>query len=82
VRPRQAKIVQAQQIGVGVVTDRGHDQGFAIEQLEVVGDVAGAATELAPHLGNQERDIEDVNLLGQDVVLETIMEDHDVIEGD
>jgi hypothetical protein len=75
-------MVEAREIRARIVADGGHDLGIAAKQLEAVSDVAGAAAELAAHLGNEKSDIEDVNLLGQDVVPETIMEDHDVVVGD
>ncbi len=56
--------------------------GCTAQQLEVVRDVAGAAAELAPHVGHQERDIEDVDLVGQDVVAEAVAEHHDGVVGD
>jgi len=56
---------------------RGHRDGVAAEQLEVVGDVAGAATELAAHPRHQEGHVEDVHLVRQDVVLELVGEHHD-----
>ena len=78
---RQAKRVEPREVGTGVVADGGHDLGFATEQHEAVGDVTGAAAELAAHLGNEKSDVQDVDLLGQDVILETVREDHDVVEG-
>ena len=45
-------------IGFAVLTDGGHDQRIAIEQFEVVGDIAGAATKLAPDAGHQKGDID------------------------
>jgi hypothetical protein len=53
----------------------------AAQQLEVVGDVAGAAAELAAHARHQERHVQDVHLVRQDVVLELVREHHDGVEG-
>jgi hypothetical protein len=77
----EPELLEAVHVGRAVVADGGHDQRLAAEQLEVVGDVAGAAAELAPHVGHQEGDIEDVDLLGQDVVLEAVAEHHDGVVG-
>ena len=77
----KAKLLEAVHVGGGVVADSGHDAGFAAQQLEVVGDVAGAAAELAAHVRHQEGDVEDMNLLGQDVVLELVVEHHDGVVG-
>jgi hypothetical protein len=79
---RRCRARRAARGRAGVVADGGHDQRLAAEQLEVVGDVAGAAAELAPHLGHQEGHVQDVHLLGQDVVLEAVLEHHDGVVGD
>ena len=50
--------------------------------LQRVRDVAGATAELAPHVGHEEGHVQDLDLLGQDVVLEPVMEHHDGVEGD
>ena len=77
----EAQLVQAVQIGLRIVADGSHDQGVAAEELEVVGDIAGAASEFATQIGYEESYVEDVNLVGQDVVLELVMENHDVVVG-
>ncbi|MNC89462.1 hypothetical protein D3C83_54010 [compost metagenome] len=59
-----------------------HDQRIAAEQLEIVSNVAGAAAELAAQVRHQEGDVQDVQLVGQDVVLETVAEHHDGVVGD
>ena len=79
---RQIQRFQPAQIGVGIVADCGHDQRIGAQQLEIVGDIAGAAAEFPAHFRHQEGDVEDMDLLGQDVVLETVPKDHDVIVGD
>ena len=52
------------------------------QQLQVVGDVARAAAELAPHLRHQEGDVQHVQLVGQDVRAETVREHHDGVVRD
>ena len=69
-------------IGREILADRGHRDRIAAEQLEVVGDVAGAAAELATHSRHQERHVQDVHLVGQDVVLELVLEHHDGVVGE
>src|SRR3989338_4058117 len=81
VRLRNAELLQAQRISGKVVADRRHDQRVAAEQLEVIRDVARAAAELAAHLRHQKRHIQDVNLLGQNVLLELIRKYHDGVVG-
>jgi len=78
----QAQLVQPLQIGISVLAHGGHDQGFAPEQLEAVGDVASAAAEFPAQFGHQEGDIKDVDRFRQNVVLETVRKDHDVVVGD
>ena len=57
-----------------IAADGGHRNGIAAEQLEVVGNVAGAAAELATHARHQEGHVQDVHLVRQDVVLELVRE--------
>ncbi len=78
---RQPQFVQARGIGAEVVADSRHDQRIAAQHLQVVGDVAGAAAVLAPHLRHQERHVQDVDLVGQDVFLELVLEHHDGVVG-
>ena len=69
---RQPQLVQAVGIRLIVVAHGRHDQRIAAEHLQRVGDVAGASAEFAAHVGHQEGDVEDVDLVGKDVVLEVI----------
>ncbi len=78
---RDAVPVQPLRIGGEVVPDGGHDVARVAQQLQVVGDVAGAAAELAAHLQHQERHVQHVQLVGQDVVPEVVLEHHDGVEG-
>src|SRR3546814_17969977 len=64
-----------------ILADGGLRDRVAAEQLEVVGDVARAAAELAPHPRHQERDVEDVPLVREDVVLELVGEPHAGVVG-
>ena len=63
-----------------VVSHRSHHDRLAAQTLEVVRDVAGAATPFAPHLADLKGDREDVRLAGQDVPGETIGKHHDGVE--
>src|SRR5713226_8896403 len=65
-----------------VVADGGHHQWIGAEELQIVGDIAGATAELSPQLGNEERHVQDVDLFGQDVLAETAAEYHDVVVRD
>jgi hypothetical protein len=80
VRTRQAELVKTIEVRGRIVAHRRHDQRFTAEQHQVVGDIAGATAVFAAHFRDQKGDVQDVNLLGQDMVLEAVREDHDVVE--
>ena len=73
--------LQARGIGREIVAHRGHDDRLAAQQLQAIGDVAGAAAILAAHVRHQERHVQDMDLFGQDMVLELVVEHHDGVEG-
>ena len=78
----ESQMLQALHVQGAVMADGGHDKRVSAEQSEIVGDIPGASSKLAPHVGNEKGNIENVNLLGQNVVLETIMKNHDRVIGD
>ena len=78
---RETQVVQANEVRVGIIADGGHDQRVATQQFQVVGNVTRATAELTAHLGYQKGHVQNVNLLREDVILETIMENHDVVVG-
>jgi len=51
------------------------------QELEVVGDVPGAAAKVPAHFGYREGHVQHVHLIGKDVRLEAILKDHDGIKG-
>ena len=51
-------------------------------QAQVERDIGARAPVALLHAGHEERDVQHVDLVGEDVVLEPILEDHDVIDGD
>jgi len=69
-------------VGPKVGSDGRHRQARVPEQREVVGNVAGTTAVLAAHLRNEERDVQDMDLVGQDVIGEAICEHHDGVEGE
>jgi hypothetical protein len=81
-RARQPERIEAGQVGRGVVADGRHDGRFGTQHFQRVRDVAGAPAELAPHVWHEESHVQDLDLLGQDMVLEPVMEHHDGVEGD
>ena len=60
-----------------VITDGRHGQRLAAEQLETIGDIAGATAEFAPHVGHQKRHVQDMYLVRQDVIPEAVTKHHD-----
>src|SRR5713226_8670715 len=77
-----AKPFEPLEIQQGIVSHRTHNQRVRTQEPQVVSYVAGAATELAPQLGNEERHVQYVDLFGQDVLPETAAEYHDVVVRD
>ena len=65
-----------------ILSDRAHRQRFAAEQFQVVADVARTAAEFLAHARHEERHVQHVHLVGQDVVLELILEHHDGVVGE
>ena len=59
--------------------DRPHGQGITAQQFKVVSNISGAATKFPAQLRHQERNIQNVNLVRQDVIFEAVLEDHDVV---
>ena len=69
-----AEPLEPLQVGRDVLADRGHQQRVVAQQLQVVGDVAGGAAEFAPHLRREEAHVQDVQLVGEQVVPEAVRE--------
>jgi hypothetical protein len=78
---RQLQLVEAIGVGLIIVADGGHDQRLAAQHLQRVRDVAGATAELAAHVRHQKCDVENMKLIGKDVVPETVVEHHDSVIG-
>ncbi|MPN36864.1 hypothetical protein SDC9_184376 [bioreactor metagenome] len=73
----QAQIIETLSVGPSIITDGGHDQRVSAQQMKVVSDIPGTATKFTPQIRYQKGDIQDVDLLGQDMVLETVVKNHD-----
>src|SRR5205807_283760 len=65
-----------------VVADRGAEQRALAEQSQGVGDVRGGPAAAPLEAVDEEGDVEDVGLVGEDVLSEAPWEDHDGVEGD
>ena len=77
-----AKLGEALEVRLNVLAHARHHQRLLAQQLQVVGDVARGAAVFAPHLRRQEADVEDVQLVGQQVVPEAVREHHDGVVRD
>ena len=64
-----------------VVPDGREDQRIRTEPAQQEGDVSGDAAEVGVQAFDVEGDVQDVQLVGKDVVLEAVRKHHDVIEG-
>ena len=82
VRGGDALRVQPGKIRLDVLADRRHHHGLPAEELQVVSDVGRASAVFAAHFRREEADVEDMQLVGEDVVLELVREHHDGVVGD
>jgi len=64
-----------------VVADGGHDESGAAEHGQVIGDISGTAAEVAAQRGRQERDVQHVDALSEDMVAEPALEHHHGVVG-
>ena len=71
----------ALEVVAAIVADGGHDHGIATEPAKVVGDVSRAAAELPAQVGHEEGHVQDVQLLGQDLLAEASREGRDGVIG-
>ncbi len=66
--PRYTVLIHPGGIGREIVADRAHRFTLAAEQLQIEGDVAGAAAELAAQLRHQKRHVQHMDLIRQDLI--------------
>ena len=78
----QAALLDPFGVGLKILPCRGHDMALGAQQVQVVGDVAGAASEFTADLRHHEGNIQDVHFLRQDVLLESTRKYHDGIVGE
>ena len=77
-----AQSAHAAQVAGAILAHGGHGQGLAAKQLQAVGDVAGTATEIAAQRRHQERHVQDVQLLRQDLIGKLALKTHDGVKGE
>ena len=80
---RQPQGIQASTVAREILgTDCRHHERLTAQHAQRMGDVARTTAELAPQIGHEKRDIQDVDLVGQDVMLEAVVEHHDGVVRD
>jgi hypothetical protein len=78
---RQMELVESVAIRLKILTDRRHNRRVTAQHIQGISDIASAAAKFASHIRYQERDVKNMNLIRQDVILEAIAEHHDGIVG-
>ena len=81
-QPPECRVPKPLQVRLDVLPDGRHDQRLFAKELQVVADIPRRATELAAHLGCQEAHVQDVQLIGEEMMAEAIGEHHDSVVGD
>ncbi len=81
VAARQTQAIQTGRIRGKIFAHGGHNQRFAAQQLQVIGNIAGATAELTAHFWHQKGYVQDVNLFRQDVIFELILKHHNGVVG-
>ncbi len=79
---RYARSLEPVPVRLKIPADRGHGVSAVAQEPEVIGDVTCTAAEFAAHPGYEERDVQDMQLLGEDVVAKTVAEHHDRVVSD
>ena len=74
--------MEAIEIRLDILADRGHYQRAFAEQTQVVAYVSRSAAVLPPHLRREEAHVEDVKLVRQQVIPEAVRKYHDGVVGD
>ena len=75
-----AVAVQPIRVRAEVAARRREDQRIFAEHLQIKGNVPRRATKMRLQARDVERNVQRVELVGENVVLEMVREDHDVIE--
>ena len=78
---RDAVLLEPCVVGGEVPAHLAQEDRLLAEQGQVVGDVAARAAEPLVQAVHQETDVQDVNLVGQDMVGEFVGKGHDAVKG-
>ena len=79
--PVDVAFVHPRTVAWKVLAHGRHGQRVTAQQLEIVGNVSGTPAKFLAHLRHQERHAQHMHLVRQDVILEAIVEHHDVVIG-
>ena len=75
-----AECFQALEVVRPVAAQHRHGKRLAPQQLQAVGNIASAASKITPQRWHQERNVQDVQLVGQDLLGKAALESHDGVE--
>jgi hypothetical protein len=75
-----SQAVQASLVIRAIVTQGRHRQGRPSQRLEAVGDVARATAKVPPQTRHQERHVQDMQLVRQDLFGKPALEGHDGVK--
>jgi len=78
---RQTVVEHPGAVGTEIHPDRRHHLAVAPEQLEIVGNVARAAAEIAAQSGHQEGHVQHVDAIRKDMIFEVPLEHHHRVVG-
>ena len=78
----QSQLLDAAAVASEIAACGGQHQGPFAQQRQVVGDIAGAAAEFPPQLGNVEGYIEDMYLVREYALAEAAAKQHDAVVGE
>ena len=76
-----AQFFQVLPVRSEVIADGGHRVWIITKQVQVAGNIACDSTKFTPHLGDQERDVQNVHLIGQYMIFELVGKHHDGVKG-
>ena len=77
-----AQLFKAVHVPICIVPDGCHGHRVTAQHFQAVGDVTGATAPVFAQSGHQKGHVQDMNLVGQDLVFEAAFKHHDGVKGD
>ena len=81
-RARNVQHFKAFAIRTEIVAHCRHDQRFTAQKFQVIRDVTAGTTKFPPHIRHHKRHIEDVDLIGENMLPEFAVKNHDGVVGE